>query len=219
MADDIKGKLNNINSDNVMKKFKKSDSICWNCKRNCGGCSWSRDFKPVTDWTATKKTYRVISNKRYPPIIYDSYTVTNCPYYIQDNECRFLITERDEDGIFSVMYAMADRSVKDYLVWKRWCIKKNVAATINHEKLLNLLDNSNYSTSTKKMISDMHIAFIGAINFFKYDPYAIFGGMTVERIVEAIEAKKKHRDEVNEKRNKRRAESDRQSGKSKVLSK
>ena len=26
---------------------KKHSTICWNCKKACGGCSWSRDFFPV----------------------------------------------------------------------------------------------------------------------------------------------------------------------------
>ena len=43
---------------------------CWTCKNFCGGCAWSRDFKPVRGWEATKDhierngaladTYRII---------------------------------------------------------------------------------------------------------------------------------------------------------------
>ena len=48
---------------------------CWTCKKACGGCSWSREFKPVAGWTA-QETY-IISNGEYAA----SYQITACPEY------------------------------------------------------------------------------------------------------------------------------------------
>ena len=32
------------------------NTLCWYCGKSCrGGCSWSKEFKPVKDWEAIKK--------------------------------------------------------------------------------------------------------------------------------------------------------------------
>ena len=49
---------------------------CWTCKNACGGCSWSRDFKPVEGWTA-EKTF-LPSNGECA----ESYKIISCPKYI-----------------------------------------------------------------------------------------------------------------------------------------
>lgn len=55
----------------------KTGQPCWYCKNACGGCSWSRDFKPVPGWDAT------------PVVIKDSvcdihtYDIKKCPMFIQ----------------------------------------------------------------------------------------------------------------------------------------
>lgn len=66
----------------------KKDTLCWTCQNACGGCSWSRSFKPVKGWEA-KKT--VIKHQRSEgckaPFIYDdSYLVINCPEYKMDED-------------------------------------------------------------------------------------------------------------------------------------
>lgn len=48
---------------------------CWSCSNTCGGCSWTRDFKPVEGWEAEKIK---IKNNFY---IEESYIVTDCPQY------------------------------------------------------------------------------------------------------------------------------------------
>lgn len=195
-------------------KFKKSDSLCWNCKRNCSGCSWSKSYIPVNGWVAEKKTYSVTSNKRYPPTVYDSYTVKKCALYEQDNECNIRIMERCEDGVFEMIYGMVDRSVKDYYVFKRWCDKHNIPLSIGHAELLKILEKNGVNIHIRKMVAQYRIDYIGALKFFRLDPFAIFNGMTVEQIIKAIEEKKKKTEEIQ----KRRANSDRKSRKSKVLS-
>ena len=54
-----------------------SYSLCWNCKKATGGCSWAEALKPINGWTATyiKKT----SSRPY-----DTYMVEGCPEFIRD---------------------------------------------------------------------------------------------------------------------------------------
>lgn len=48
---------------------------CWTCKNACGGCSWSREFKPVDNWIA--KPCTLISNGEYA----DTYKILYCPQW------------------------------------------------------------------------------------------------------------------------------------------
>lgn len=43
------------------------DTLCWSCKNYCGGCSWSREFKPVKGWTAkeTNQGYLVLKCPKF----------------------------------------------------------------------------------------------------------------------------------------------------------
>lgn len=66
-----------------MKKYnykKKSDTLCWNCARCYGGCSWSRFFQPVKGWKARQTT---IKNEKSNKII-TSYDVEYCPIFKSD---------------------------------------------------------------------------------------------------------------------------------------
>ena len=51
---------------------------CWTCARACGGCCWSRDFKPVPGWIA-KKTF-IPGNGD----LAESYKIISCPEYIKE---------------------------------------------------------------------------------------------------------------------------------------
>ena len=56
--------------------FKSKPTICWNCANACGGCCWSKSFKPVDGWTATPtKVYQV------KDCYIDSYVVYKCPQF------------------------------------------------------------------------------------------------------------------------------------------
>lgn len=51
---------------------------CWTCTKACGGCSWSKDFKPVPGW---------IAEKRYIPSngeLAETYKIISCPEYIKE---------------------------------------------------------------------------------------------------------------------------------------
>lgn len=54
---------------------KGKSSICIDCVKSCGLCTWSSKLKPVKGWTA-KPIKRVTKDK-----IYDGYLVTECPLF------------------------------------------------------------------------------------------------------------------------------------------
>lgn len=66
---------------NSMKR--QPDSICWDCKKATGFCSWSREFKPVEGWEADKTliTGQGCDGRQ---IIVDSYCVHQCPLFVHD---------------------------------------------------------------------------------------------------------------------------------------
>lgn len=66
-----------------MRKRKKQSksTLCWQCAKACGGCSWSsRAHKPVTGWTAERRDL-YIQNSSVPV---ESYVVHDCPEYVPD---------------------------------------------------------------------------------------------------------------------------------------
>ena len=52
---------------------------CWTCKNACGGCIWSREFKPVPGWKAEP----TIIPGHYGDT-QNSYKITYCPEYLED---------------------------------------------------------------------------------------------------------------------------------------
>lgn len=58
----------------------KANSLCWQCKRAYGLCSWSDRFVPVKGWEA--KPTIVKGSMKEPEI--QSYDVKKCPLFIQD---------------------------------------------------------------------------------------------------------------------------------------
>lgn len=51
---------------------------CWTCKNACGGCEWSKEFKPVPGWIAAKNVIK--SNGEYA----ETYRIIKCPKYNPD---------------------------------------------------------------------------------------------------------------------------------------
>ena len=60
----------NYNNNNYTK--------CWTCKKACGGCCWSREFKPVPGWIAIP-THHPTNGEHA-----ESYHVISCPEYRPD---------------------------------------------------------------------------------------------------------------------------------------
>lgn len=56
-------------------------TLCWDCARACGGCSWSNhwEHRPVAGWTAVETRVRM-NNNEYEP----SYIVIACPEFDRD---------------------------------------------------------------------------------------------------------------------------------------
>jgi transcriptional regulator NrdR family protein len=59
-----------------------TNSLCWECKRATGFCSWSREFEPVKGWKAVPTTINSDSKGRTPVI--ESYEVKKCPLFEKD---------------------------------------------------------------------------------------------------------------------------------------
>lgn len=59
--------------------MKRSEQLCWTCKKATGFCSWSSRGVPVKNWTATPTVYMDEGNK------IRSYSITACPQYEKDD--------------------------------------------------------------------------------------------------------------------------------------
>lgn len=56
-------------------------TLCWECAKACGRCSWSDywEHRPVPGWTAEKTKVRM-NNKSFA----DAYIVIDCPEFERD---------------------------------------------------------------------------------------------------------------------------------------
>ena len=103
-------------------------SICWDCKRAVGGCSWSElndkadgvRFQPVEGWKATISTNIYSDGKA-------TYEVRECPLFIADKkEAR----EEKEQIVFALkVLAMSEEEKKERIKEeaKEWREKKKAA--------------------------------------------------------------------------------------------
>ena len=61
-------------------------TICWDCQKATGGCSWSRGFEPVEGWKAVPtKAYGKSTSEKERWI--DSFDVYECPEFVLDERC------------------------------------------------------------------------------------------------------------------------------------
>lgn len=65
-------------NDMAEENFKRSLTLCWDCARACGYCSWSSRLKPVKGWVAEK------TSKETHGSISSSYIVYECPDFVRD---------------------------------------------------------------------------------------------------------------------------------------
>ena len=63
--------------DMAQRKRDEYGQLCWTCRKACGGCDWTRCFKPVEGWNA-KQT--VIKNSNGD---IQSYRIKECPEFIK----------------------------------------------------------------------------------------------------------------------------------------
>ena len=58
---------------------KKHSTLCWDCDKACGKCSWSKRFKPVDGWKAVPTKVWIGGESRHP--WGDSFDVYECPEF------------------------------------------------------------------------------------------------------------------------------------------
>ena len=85
------------------------NTLCWSCGRACGGCSWSREFKPVKGWEA-------VPTRIHDEV--DSYHVIHCPKYLPEYaEVRDTSNWVDDAGV-RLWKAVLHRAREDYIAGK-----------------------------------------------------------------------------------------------------
>lgn len=70
---------------------KQSGQLCWDCKKACGYCNWSRSLEPVKGWTAEKVT-RKSGNTSY-----ETYHISACPEFEKDGDDYYVLPIHEED--------------------------------------------------------------------------------------------------------------------------
>ena len=72
---------------------KQDDTLCWDCKRACGGCPWSmsgtyrgvtRKPAPVDGWKARETAVRMVNGVHNNERSVVSYIVKACPLFVPD---------------------------------------------------------------------------------------------------------------------------------------
>lgn len=66
-----------------MDNKRKPQSICWDCAKACGKCSWSTppSYKPIPGWKAIRND---IKCKGKTVTTVESYIVEECPEFVPD---------------------------------------------------------------------------------------------------------------------------------------
>ncbi len=101
------------------------ETLCWECAKSCGECSWAREFKPVEGWEAKPTT---IKGEGYK---YRSYRVISCPQFQPDKK-RIItyaeiakLLEKSERTLFrwSINDIQAAAKAKGYNLKYNWADK------------------------------------------------------------------------------------------------
>lgn len=89
-----------------MGRHAQKETLCWECLRAGGDCSWSRHGEPVEDWLAIETA---VKNRTYASLV--SYEVLDCPLFIKETKHRY--TRIDPDGAKALAAAVLWRAIKD----------------------------------------------------------------------------------------------------------
>lgn len=57
-------------------------TLCWDCARACGGCSWSKKLIPMEGWEVAETEIRAQRGDRI--VIQQTYRVIACPGFLRD---------------------------------------------------------------------------------------------------------------------------------------
>ena len=64
--------------------YAKHSTLCWDCDKACGKCSWSKELKPVKGWkavpTKVKNGFTTFKGTKNFSIV-DSFDVYDCPEF------------------------------------------------------------------------------------------------------------------------------------------
>ena len=109
----------------------RKETLCWECKNACGGCSWSKAFKPVEGWDADKTTVKCENGTTY-----GSYHVKSCPEFIPND--RRIISARKIARILGVTPPTindlwAKQVIVEKMAEKGYTVKYNWADRIWYE--------------------------------------------------------------------------------------
>ena len=89
-----------------MSIWDKERTICWDCQKTCGGCSWSREFKPVEGWEAVETT-DYAGDK--------SFLVRKCPEFVREISRKRDADKLDTDGCLALIEKMLQTAKNDYI--------------------------------------------------------------------------------------------------------
>lgn len=97
----------------------KKSSLCWKCKKSVGGCSWSREFKPVNGWKAERTIISNHSNRgnKYQRTKIESYIVSECPEFDGGKLEKAKVND-------ALIEAIVKLIIKDYRYWLVYTTKR-----------------------------------------------------------------------------------------------
>ena len=112
------GKLDEQNAVRQEGKITES-TLCWSCDKATGGCSWSKQFKPVPGWDAVRNDVLVqYGSGEHSKRLYDeSYVVKACPEFVPDKP-------RDRERSWMSEMCIECNSIDTCMVFGPICKKK-----------------------------------------------------------------------------------------------
>lgn len=81
-----------------------TETLCTDCGKACGWCSWSKEGEPVKGWTAEKTR--------------KGYSVKECPEFVSDREMIARPENFDTDGCLELLKAVGAVMKDDYIKGK-----------------------------------------------------------------------------------------------------
>lgn len=95
-------------------------TLCWKCNNTCGGCSWSKSFKPVKGWTAKKANFKDCGE------LVESYLVIDCPKFVPLKIARKGISDNKVDWYlrftpFQSAFTKEERALVNLYLNNRGC--------------------------------------------------------------------------------------------------
>lgn len=96
--EDVKARLWRWARDTRLNHGHETGTLCWDCARAYGGCSWSKSFKPVEGWEAERDERALKWGCNNTKRTYVSYTVKECPEF--ELEERMLLKIKYERRVY-----------------------------------------------------------------------------------------------------------------------